>query len=137
MESFWGLFLITGSASALGLLIYLGRLVYTFRHRLPEEQQQFSSTIHLIFSVLKSFLNYMDEKKASDQSKETSRESDQSVPETPNFGTDISSPPPGESQEDEGYEDTISSASSLRSSSFFSLPEGAWTDSLPQNLNTE
>ena len=41
MESFWGLFLITGSASVLGLLIYLGRLLYTYvHHRIPQEQQQ-------------------------------------------------------------------------------------------------
>jgi ionotropic glutamate receptor len=136
MESFWGLFLITGTASATGLLIYLGRLVYKYvRHRLPHEQQQFPSTKHLISSRLKSFANYMDEKKLSVKSKEISQESDQNLPETPDLGTSISTPPPAEcpcpvnvttgtADEDEGgsgNEGIISSASSSRSSSF-SLP---------------
>eukprot|EP00253_Pinus_taeda_P013220 PITA_13220 len=118
IDSFWGLFLITGSASAMGLLIYLGRLLYTYvRHRLPQEQQHFPSTKHLISSRLKSFLNYMDEKKESENAKETSRESDENLPKAPIFGTNISNPPVWESpvsvntgghieEELSGYEDT-------------------------------
>lgn len=119
MKSFWGIFLITGSASAMGLLIYLGHHIYTYvRHRLPQEQQHFLSTKHLILSRLKSFLNYILEKEEPGNSIETSRESDENLPDAANFGTTISTPPARESpvsettgghieeEGEEGYEDT-------------------------------
>lgn len=55
MESFWGLYLITGTASIVALLLFLGRLIYSYtRHNPAPEGPSISAHV-------KSFVNYMDQ----------------------------------------------------------------------------
>ncbi|XP_057833805.1 glutamate receptor 2.7 [Cryptomeria japonica] len=58
MQSFWGLYLITGTASIVALLLFLGRLIYNYtRHNPAPEGPSISAHV-------KSFVNYMDQEES-------------------------------------------------------------------------
>ncbi|KAH7289301.1 hypothetical protein KP509_31G069500 [Ceratopteris richardii] len=64
LDSFWGLFLITGVASLLSLLIYIIRLLFQFSRRSPPVEPSESHTQSLSSKskrFLKSFASYVDQ----------------------------------------------------------------------------
>eukprot|EP01018_Ginkgo_biloba_P015159 Gb_26917 [translate_table: standard] len=62
MENFWGLFLISGTASAVALVVYLGRLIYRYIHRAQSQDEEYPKSIS---RHLKSFVEYVDKKEPS------------------------------------------------------------------------
>ena len=60
LSSFWGLFLVTGTASALSLVIYLSRLLLQFS-RLPSDAPESTNSGSRGKRFIKSFASYVDE----------------------------------------------------------------------------
>eukprot|EP01018_Ginkgo_biloba_P011714 Gb_03747 [translate_table: standard] len=65
MESFWGIFLISGTASVITLVVYLGRLIYRYIHHAAPAQSQDEEYPKSISRHLKSFVEYVDKKASS------------------------------------------------------------------------
>ena len=74
LSSFWGLFLVTGTASALSLVIYLSRLLLQFS-RLPSDAPESTNPGSRGKRFIKSFASYVDESAVGRDKKRVSNSS--------------------------------------------------------------
>jgi hypothetical protein len=110
LNSFWGLFLITGSASLLSLVIYLIRLLWQFSRRHSEIQVSTRSFSSRSKTFIKSFASYVDESEKPRGKRKRSNGSGRKKKTTP-YLQDHNSPssPNPSSQSDQSFQSDQSS----------------------------
>mgnify|MGYP000137845442 FL=1 len=76
LSSFWGLFLVTGTASALSLVIYLSRLLWKFSREQSDATDSGNSAPRGKRFIIKSFASYVNESSIGREKKKGSSSSE-------------------------------------------------------------